>query len=1388
MELQPDTGVNRVSTRSSIRDRVGKHSSRKPVRPDRSHRIPTPETSDVSGGSEEESNHDPPIVTPPPVAQSGKGVGLPNPLPDISQEVRAQISIDRVEPPARKVTFTGSPVTIHSNQGIRVDEYDILQDLRAQKANVTIGQLLHDNPNYQKQLKDSLIRPRRRRIKLPPVAVNFAEVEDFGAPEISVEIDGCLIRNVPVDGGSGVNLMLESTASDLGYVNLETTEQTLRMADQSRVVPAGKLSGIPTLICGTTYPLNYIVIRVGLGKPFPLLLGRPWLYLAGVKVNWERKAFVFGNPPVSIPWLPEKHQGETSESDGYTSDWTDPDETDSVPSYRIEQYNQDMESDFDFPEPVPEEGVVKPESDPEDVPGRRPEDRSLGESDALLSLEWIRQQMKDQTIPPVPCSSTSRPVTWADLYTKVDVDEAEKIKTVVAPDDYEAVEVEVGKTFYLGRRLSKKERKDYMALLKEFLDVFAWSPADLRGIPPELGEHAIDLKEDSIPVRQRQYRLNPKYSLMVKEELDKLLEAGIIYPVNNSEWVSPIVVVPKKVGADGKVKIRVCQDFRKLNAATRKDHFPLPFIDMVLDHVAGQECFSFLDGFSGYNQVFIRKNDQLKTTFTTDWGTFAFNRMPFGLCNAPGTFQRLMTDIFRDFLKHFLEVFMDDFAVFSKWVDHLTYLRKTFQRCRDTNLKLHPGKCFFGMMSGLLLGHIVSKRGLEVNLDKVKVILTLLPPKNVREIRGFLGCVGYYRRFIVNYARLASPLTELLKKEVEYLWTEIRQQAFEDLKKKLATAPILAPPDWSKAFHVTLDASGWCLGAILWQADKEGREHPIYYASRQMSPAEKNYTATEREALAVIYACKKFRHYLLGYEVIFHTDHDALKYLVNKPDLSGRLARWILLLQEFTYVVVVKSGKSNSNADYLSRQRGLESSTNLPAEFPDEFPEEYPVVPEAKLPELPEEDVPVYQVEDTGGSDFQGIIEYLQTGRYPAHLNREEKSVFQHQVAPYCLIKGILFRMGADDKLRRCLEKEYRGQVIRALHDAPAGGHFAAVSTMARIREAGYWWPHLNRDVKGFVRSCDPCQRTGAPSFRHHWPLTPIVPLAPFAKWGIDFIGPIFPVGSGRHRYIVLATDYATKWVEARATKRNDATTAATFLFEQILMRFGYPLELVSDRGTHFLNDTIEQITELYHIKHRKTTPYNPKANGLTERANGIVGNILNKVVSAHKIDWDIKLYSAVFAYNTTWKKTTGRTPYFLVYGMDVLQEIEMDVETYRVIAQEFGERTEDIEERLSQIDQLEEYRRDSLDRTRAIQNQRKEDFDRKLPRETGIREGKLVLLFDNRHKDFPGKLQTRWMGPYRVIKIFGNGSLQLEQLDGTPLDTRTNGSRVKLYNPAELD
>ena len=293
------------------------------------------------------------------------------------------------------------------------------------------------------------------------------------------------------------------------------------------------------------------------------------------------------------------------------------------------------------------------------------------------------------------------------------------------------------------------------------------------------------------------------------------------------------------------------------------------------------------------------------------------------------------------------------------------------------------------------------------------------------------------------------------------------------------------------------------------------------------------------------------------------------------------------------------------------------------------------------------------------------------------------------------------------------------------------GGHFGVEATIRKIRIAGYWWPTLHKDVKTYIRSCGPCQHAGKPSVRDHWPLTPILPLGPFAKWGIDFIGPISPLSkTRRNRFIILATEYATKWVEARATRKNDAATAGRFLFENVLMRFGAPWELVSDRGLHFVNKLIGAITELHQIAHRLTTPYNPKANGLTERANGIVGKILSKVVSAHKTDWDLKLASAVFAYNTAVKSTTGKSPYYLVYGQHPLSILGVELNM-----EQEGVPFEEIEQdRLDQIETLEEDREAALERTIAIQQQRKKRFDKKI-RHEDVQANDLALVYDSRHQ-----------------------------------------------------
>jgi hypothetical protein len=316
---------------------------------------------------------------------------------------------------------------------------------------------------------------------------------------------------------------------------------------------------------------------------------------------------------------------------------------------------------------------------------------------------------------------------------------------------------------------------------------------------------------------------------LVKEEIEKLLKIGFIYPVPYSEWVSPIVIVPKK-----NEKIRICQDFRKLNNATKKDYFPLPFIDAILDVVVGHICYSFLDGFSGYNQIRIALEDQLKTTFTTAWGTFASIIMLFGLCNALATFQRVMMIAFLPFLHKFIEIFLDDFCIFGKLEDHAEQLAKCFEQCEKYGISLNVAKCQFMVPFGRLLGHIVSKDGIAVDPDKISLIEYFPRPATVKQVRSYLGLCSYYRRAIKSFAEIASPLTKLLKKfEVgaSPVWGQDCETAFVTLKEKLSTAHVLIPPDWDKTFHVYVDASNVALGCVLSQKDDKKVDHPIYFAN-----------------------------------------------------------------------------------------------------------------------------------------------------------------------------------------------------------------------------------------------------------------------------------------------------------------------------------------------------------------------------------------------------------------------------------------------------------------------------------------------------------------------------------------------------------------------------
>ncbi|PIN12195.1 DNA-directed DNA polymerase [Handroanthus impetiginosus] len=404
--------------------------------------------------------------------------------------------------------------------------------------------------------------------------------------------------------------------------------------------------------------------------------------------------------------------------------------------------------------------------------------------------------------------------------------------------------------------LSDVQIEKLLRVLRDHKCTIGWTIAYIKGISPSFYMHKILLEDDQKPSVGNNYDPNMHNELIPTRTV--------------TGW-------------------RVCMDYRKLKKATRKDHFPLPFIDQMLDRLAGKEFYCFLDGYSGYNQIAIALEDQEKTTFACQYGTFAFRRMPFGLCNAPAMFQRCMMAIFTGMVENFLEVFMDNFSVYENSFDEcLNNLSGVLKRCEDTNLVLNWKKCHFMVQEGIVLGHKVSNKGIEVDKAKLKTIEKLPLPTSVKGVRNFLGHVGFYRRFIKDFSKISKPLCNLLEKDISFKFDDACLHAFNDLKGRLISAPIITVPDWSFSFELMCDASDFAVSAVLGQR-KDKIFRSIYYTSKTLNDAQSNYTTTEKELLAVVFAFDKFRSYLVDTRVIVYTDHSAIRYLIEKKDAKPKL-------------------------------------------------------------------------------------------------------------------------------------------------------------------------------------------------------------------------------------------------------------------------------------------------------------------------------------------------------------------------------------------------------------------------------------------------------------------------------------------------------------------
>ena len=957
-------------------------------------------------------------------------------------------------------------------------------------------------------------------------------------------------------------------------------------------------------------------------------------------------------------------------------------------------------------------------------------------------------------------------------------------------------------------QLDQTQAEEVSSLLNRFQHVFSKDDFDLGLFNGDI-KHKIDT-ENSQPIRQKLRRTPMGFEKEEEKHLQQMLEKGIIQP-STSDWASPPVLIRKKDG-----KLRFCIDFRALNKVTIKDAFPIPNIQVCIDTLGDNTFFSSLDMASGYWQVLMDEQDRHKTAFITKYGLFEHVRLPFGLCNSPATFSRIIQTVLRGLTWKECLAYLDDVVVLGKDFDeHLQNLSLIFSRFEQYNLKLKPEKCVLFQTEIKFLGKMVSQKGVSINPESIEAVKTWPIPKNTKQLESFLGFANYHRDHVKKFSEMSSTLYDLVKtsKKTKFIWTSNHDTAFNEIKNAIIQAATLSYPNSEDLFILDTDASDKCVGAELIQI-QNGKEKIISFASKVLTPTQRKYCTTRKELLAIVVFTRQFRHFLLGKNFIVRTDHNSLTWLLSFKNIEGQLARWLEELSQYNMTIQHRMGTKHMNVDPLSRiPDELDPCGNYTAgvnisQLPcggcrfctrahnqwQSFEDDVDYVIPLTVRQISTADQTIVthlfatgdlQKAQSGDSDLSKLTGWLQNDHCPSQfelsLSSPAVKYFWSNKSQLVFFDGILYYKWEDPINPRHLllaPKELQSKIMKYCHDHHAAGHLGQSKTYDKVKNCAIWHG-MSQDIKLYVQSCATCNKNKKASVKPKAALGQYHAGSPMQRVHMDILGPL-PITKRGNKYILMVIDQFTKWLECLPLPNQNAETVARSLVDGLFSKLGCPIELHTDQGKNMDGQMIRQLCQMLEISKTRTTPYHPSSNGQVERYNRLVLQSIRCYIKNKQNNWDMHLQQIAGAIRATQNRQTGCTPNLLMLGREVMQPVDIMLGTAQINNPE-KETNEYLASLMSKMSEAHQLARENIGEAQVRQ---KKDYDHKIQQKT-YNVGDVVLKLDSATKvGQSSKLKSPWKGPYIISKILSPVLYQI--IDKKNKETVVHHDRLKLCRDRE--